>query len=60
MQVEGWGHTKPMVGGHLVIEAEGVNGFAIQRPQREEARVQKPQILSYGQRPSAWIYEKYI
>ena len=31
MQVEGRGSTRPMVGGHLVIEAEEVNGIAIHR-----------------------------
>jgi hypothetical protein len=31
MQVQGLGHTKAMIGGHLVIEAEKVNGIEVQR-----------------------------
>jgi len=40
MQVEGRGRTKPMVDGHLVIEAEVVNGVEIER--HKAARKHRP------------------
>ena len=40
MEVEGQGPTKPMAGGHVVIEAEEVNGVAIKhgKPPKKHAK----------------------